>query len=747
MYPRLHPIETLMEVFARIYSKNTGINIRFGSNFSTDGKDITIIRLLDDTDPAIRFEVEMGVMHEIGHIMTGDFPFFFEYLENNGTKKTTKSTIFNVVRDVTIEGNTMEVKYPGLKQKWKKFLTWLIEKQKPALASGNVRIFKMLMLATYFRAREYQHQDTFGEGIILPDAAEEIYQRRILPFIPDIAAHDTIPQSQELTETIFAELMKEPPPPKPPEPEEPDSEPQAGSGEESESGEEGESEPQTGDTGEDDPWEEKEEEKECENPTPTKSEDDSEEEEGKENEDEEPAPAEDGEDSEDKDEDPEDEEEGSNSASNEEDSEEKDESKEDSDSSEDDEKDEESDNENESDSDDEENSEDDSDEENDSDDEENSEGNENSEDDSDEENEGSEGEGEQSGSEETGEDEESEDPFSDDGEEALKKAQEEMEEDEGEKDIGEEIAEDVNKYADDTCLYRELPFMKENVTIPQERPGWNAEVGALEAEGRRITGYTGSKLKQLFISQQAPDWHRNLREGKLDCKNIWKAKVGKKEICKRRTPSTLEDSAVTMVVDNSGSMAARISGRNYVHSSGPGSKAFITHAIMTSLGSDMDKLRIPFEGIGFTTPWTDPSNHNAVNGVRTTPININLMKSFDEPYRQVRHRFVWPAYNNATAELPAIVFAANRLIVRKETKKVMFILTDGHTETGCSQLDAAMRVATKEFIERMKRAGIRVVLIGILDNSVLDYDPDAIILYDLNVFAREFYGKLMSLLL
>ena len=112
-----------------------------------------------------------------------------------------------------------------------------------------------------------------------------------------------------------------------------------------------------------------------------------------------------------------------------------------------------------------------------------------------------------------------------DGEEALKKTQEEMEGDEGESDIGEDIADDINKFADDTCLYRETTT-SENIIQIGPTSGWEKKVADFETEGRKITGYTGTKLKRLFISSRAPVWNRNMKSGKLDCLNLWKTKIG-----------------------------------------------------------------------------------------------------------------------------------------------------------------------------------------------------------------------------
>jgi len=707
-----HPIESEMEMFARVYSRDTGVRIIFGQGFSTDGKIITIVRLLDHADPWVRFEIEMGVYHETGHVISKDFSTFNSY------KDKTKKVLFNVVRDVTIEGKIMEIRYPGMKSKWATFLSWVVDRNNQTIASRGVKPFQMLMWALYFRAREYQHGENFGPGIILPPAIEEIYDRRILPFIPETAEHEGIPASQDLVEKIYEELMKEPPPPP-----QPKQQAQSGDGEgEPRQSEEESEEGGGGLDGTPDEWEEKEKEKEKKKTAPSKS-------------------------TEDEEEAPENEEEDSEDTSKEDSSKDEDESKEGSEGSED------SENENKENSEDEDESD------------KNSKGSEDSEnkneDESEDENEGnksdenskdenkSEEEEEDdkndednpedspdSEGDENGKDEDSENPFSDDGEEALKKAQEEMENGAEGTSVGEEIAEDVNKYANTTHLYREVAGLKEKIIQSYPRHAWAKEVASYEDQGKKMTGYAGTKLKILFISEQAPVTHRNLKNGKLDCLNLWKTKTGSTDVCKRKIPSSLEDSAVSMVVDNSSSMN--------------GAKGIITHSLMTALSTDLDKLRIPFEAIGFTTEWMGNGTTAKVlanTGVRSHPITIHLMKTFAESYRLVRHRFVWPANTNGTAELPAIVFAAKRLVERRETKKVMFILTDGGTCTGNDNLNASMHEATKDFIERMKRAGIKVVLIGIQSNCVLDYDPNAIVLTDLNIFASQFYSNLMKLLL
>ena len=326
--------------------------------------------------------------------------------------------------------------------------------------------------------------------------------------------------------------------------------------------------------------------------------------------------------------------------------------------------------------------------------------------------------------------------LSDDAKKELEKAQNDMEDDNlEEQDIGKDIADSLNKYANNNVLYRELPGLKENITPIPERPHWDSTVAYYEQRGREITGHLGQKMKILFVSEKAPRWSRNLRSGRLDTLKLPKLlNQGSLDICKRRTEHIYEDSAVSLVIDNSGSMRA-------------GNKSTIAQSILTSIASDLDKLRIPFEALGFTTGGGDSSSSKNNMGIRDFPIDINIIKTFDEAYRRVRHRFVWPAYNNLTAELPAIQFAVKRIAPRRETKKVLFVLCDGKTEVCNDNLQRAMHQATIEYVERIKKAGLKVVFIGIQDYNVRDYDPEAIIVNDLDTFGNQFYTKLMKILL
>ena len=193
-----------------------------------------------------------------------------------------------------------------------------------------------------------------------------------------------------------------------------------------------------------------------------------------------------------------------------------------------------------------------------------------------------------------------------------------------------------------------------------------------------------------------------------------------------------------MVMDNSGSMSEAAS---------PATKSCVASALMITLAAELDKLRVPFAAAGFTSDDTySPLN---AQGIRTQPAIIQIIKTFDEPYRRVMGRFSWPSNSNLTVELPTIKYGAEQLMLRNETKKIMFILSDGGTYSGHSILDAALRVATKDYVLRLKRAGFYVIGFSIFDKSLAGIVPDTIHIdaKSLGDLPRKLFTELTRILL
>ena len=136
-------------------------------------------------------------------------------------------------------------------------------------------------------------------------------------------------------------------------------------------------------------------------------------------------------------------------------------------------------------------------------------------------------------------------------------------------------------------------------------------------------------------------------------------------------------------------------------------------------------------------------------GVRTKPATTNIIKLFDESFRVVRYRFRQPAIHELryTMDYPTIRWAAQRLAERTESRKIMFILTDGGTWTDNDVLDRAMVEANKKLVKAMENAGIEVIGFAVQSDAMKAYCPRYISINDLNELPTKFYGELSKLLL
>lgn len=608
-------IETKMEVFARTYSKDTGVEIVSGSNFATDGKRIFVVPISDQADPELRKKTEVIVYHETGHIKTGDVKHL--------PKEAIQKRIYNWIRDVVVE-HTMETEYPGMKQKWAEFLTAHIKESKTKPAQ-NDPIYNKIMRALYLTCRGKQVGVDL-ETSMTPEV-QEFFDKKFARFIDPICNDESVKGSLAITEEIYKSFTQE-------EKEQPkdESDNSEGSGNSGENG----SDQETGAGNSEDEEEGVDENSETGNidgnETSGSSPDDSGSKGGK-------------------------------ASSGQTDD--------------------------------------------------------------------SAAQGDQQGGDDAGNDSE----LSDEAKEALEQAKKEIENGDEGKTIAEETTDELNEYVQNNKVYRVVPGLKEDIRPIEPRYGWEHQVNMAEQDGRKMVGYLGGKMKRLFVSERAPVWQRNIRSGKLDIKKTWKVALGSQDIMRRKTIGKYEDACVYEVIDHSSSMCNE--------------KARMAQAILTTVSSDLDKLRIPFGAVGFTmnSSRIRSVQVQAEEGIRAQPIILNHIKGFSEAYRRVRSRFIWPSNCDITCELPAIEFAAKQLAMRRETKKILFILTDGGTCTGSGTLDAFIQKATKEYIQRLLNAGVRVVGIGIQDRNISSYCPDFIHVANLNNFAHDFYRKLTQLIL
>lgn len=186
----------------------------------------------------------------------------------------------------------------------------------------------------------------------------------------------------------------------------------------------------------------------------------------------------------------------------------------------------------------------------------------------------------------------------------------------------------------------------------------------------------GIRLIRHLQALQRRDWRFDEEEGELDPSRLARvvARPGFDRAYRRERTGTMLDTAVTLLIDNSGSMRGR-------------------SIELACLAADMvagalDRVNVPCEILGFTTgdwkggavvrAWRDagaPSDPGRLNGL----LHI-IYKGADEPYRRARKRLaamLLPGLLKENIDGEALEWAEARLLKRRETRRILIVLSDG----------------------------------------------------------------------
>jgi cobalamin biosynthesis protein CobT len=207
--------------------------------------------------------------------------------------------------------------------------------------------------------------------------------------------------------------------------------------------------------------------------------------------------------------------------------------------------------------------------------------------------------------------------------------------------------------------------------------------------------------------------------------------MGRDDVFRRREIHTSRDVAVTLLVDCSGSMDLR-------------DKIAVAASAAFALACVVERIGIPCEVLGFTTYGfgEDSISREELRQMREEerrmgrvfsryePLYIPIIKGFGERLTpQVKVRF--PALyrrlrllNNIDGE--CVEIAAKRLAKRRETRKVLMVLSDGIPYGYGNPAEQGFHL--KCVVEHIGKQGVECIGIGIMDESVRHYYPKAVVL-------------------
>ena len=256
-----------------------------------------------------------------------------------------------------------------------------------------------------------------------------------------------------------------------------------------------------------------------------------------------------------------------------------------------------------------------------------------------------------------------------------------------------------------------------------------------------------NKLQRELLAKQNRSWEFDLEEGLLDSSKLTRIIIDPHNSLsfKKEKDLDFKDTIVTLLIDNSGSMRGRP----------------ITIAALCAdiLSRTLERCSVKVEILGFTTKnWKGGSSREEWSqfGKIKNPGRINdlrhiIYKSADVQWRQAKKNLGLMLKEGLLKENidgEAILWAYNRLLKRKEERKILMVISDGAPVD-----DSTLSVNSGDFLEKHlkkivqfieNKTAIEILAIGI-GHDVSRYYKKAIKISDVNELGDVMIGQLSGL--
>lgn len=252
---------------------------------------------------------------------------------------------------------------------------------------------------------------------------------------------------------------------------------------------------------------------------------------------------------------------------------------------------------------------------------------------------------------------------------------------------------------------------------------------AISQRVRSASAKLSRELEEILVAEENEQWLLEQEEGRVDRRGLVRLGCDSsyKTPFKRLVKNEVRDVGVSLVIDESASMS--------------GTKMDLARECAIVLGEALAAAGIDFEVGGFTTTCKIVQNPaplaNRIEGLRHT-----LYKSFESDNLQSLVNLTEQS-NNADGE--SVRFFGERLLRSEATRKVMFVLSDGHPSAACRDM-ALQNKDLQDAVAEVTAAGIEVIGIGICSDAVTRFYPQAVVVREAKDLTRTLAKEIKKLL-
>ena len=258
-----------------------------------------------------------------------------------------------------------------------------------------------------------------------------------------------------------------------------------------------------------------------------------------------------------------------------------------------------------------------------------------------------------------------------------------------------------------------------------------------------MVGPLQKDLERAISARSLATWEPGRRSGRLHAANLSRLAVGDARVFRRKHETTSKDVAVELVVDASGSMS--------------GFKVHLATQAAYALASVLERINISCEVVAFTTGQPafemerlrKEEQKIGRSFTRIESLYMPVIKSFNERLgSETRKRFGWLPNssilrNNIDGE--CVEVAARRLMARRESGKVMIVLSDGSPNARGDHY--ALEKHLEETVKKLEKTGMKIVGIGIADSSVRQFYSKHLVINDVDELPNRVIKELRHLLI